>query len=245
LTAHGADAVAFPALAFAPPTDPGALSRAVASVRDYDGVVLTSPRGVDAFFDALVTAGLDGRALAGRTIAVIGTGTAEAMIRRGLRPDVVPARARAEGLADELDSRGLLAAKWLHIRADEGRSVLSERVAAAGGQLDLVIGYRTIRPNVPFLLLRSLLPPDAGGEGFDAVVFASGKAARHFVAALHEAHGENATARMLAHSKVICIGPVTGAAVQALGIRVDEISEEASDEGLVSATARALGRLVS
>ena len=53
LAAQGADAVAFPCLAIAPPEDPEALREAVAKIHECDGVILSSPNGVAAFFDAL------------------------------------------------------------------------------------------------------------------------------------------------------------------------------------------------
>src|SRR5690606_30504095 len=137
--------------------------------------------------------------------------------------DLIPDEARAEGLVEALRDAGLLARRWLHLRADEGRDLLARSVAEAGGELELVIGYRTLRPAVPFLLLRSLLPAASGGEGFDAVCFASGKAARHFVDQLQSAHGDAQARALLDRARVVCIGPVTAAAVRALGVEVHEI----------------------
>ncbi|MCH9687882.1 MAG: uroporphyrinogen-III synthase, partial [Deltaproteobacteria bacterium] len=241
LSSCGADAVVFPCLGVAPPEDPAALARAVASIGEHDGLILSSPNGVRAFFDALDQAGLDVRSLAGRHVAVIGSGTATACIARGLRPDLVPDRARAEGLIDALASEGRLSARWLHVRADEGRGLLGKAIVEAGGHYTLAIGYRTTRPQVSARLLASLRPPADGGEGFDAVALASGKAARHLLQTLGEAWGEAEARARLDAATIVCRGPVTRAAVETLGVRVDATATAPTDEAVAEALRAALG----
>ncbi|MEZ4382567.1 MAG: uroporphyrinogen-III C-methyltransferase [Nannocystaceae bacterium] len=235
LAAQGADAVAFPCLAIAPPEDPAALLAAVAAIDACDGVILSSPNAVAAFFDALREVGLDARALAGKVVAAIGTGTGNHCEDRGLRPDLIPDQSRAEGLVDELRARGLLSKTWLHVRADSGRALLGEAIAAAGGDYRLVIGYRTIRPEVPELLVRSLRAPADGGEGIDAIAFASGKAARHLLDTLSEHLGADEARTILASAKVLALGPVTAAAIEALDLRVDGVAAATSDEAMLAA----------
>lgn len=235
LSGQGADAVVFPCLAVIGPPDPRAVIEAVRELGSHDGVILSSPNGVRAFFDALARAGLDVRALAGKTIAAIGSGTAAACRERGVIADLVPRQARAEGLIDALREAGRLGARWLHVRADEGRELLGEAIEAAGGRYTLVIGYRTIRPDLPQRLLLSLRAPADGGEGFDAVIFASGRTARHFLETLGEGLGERSARTRIAAAKVVCLGPVTTAAVEALGIRVDATATAPTDEAMVAA----------
>ena len=242
LASRGADAVAFPCLEVAPPLDLAALDRAVAGFADrFDGVVLSSPNGVEAFFSSLERSAADARALAGRLVAVVGTGTAAACRRHGIAPDFVPDDARAEGLVEHLRRESALARRWLHVRADEGRDVLGDGIRAAGGSYTLAIGYRTIRPEIPALLVRSLRAPEDGGEGFDAVTFASGKTARHFLETLSDAIGEPEARRLLAHAKIVTIGPVTTAAVQALGFQVANTATAPTDEAVARAVIEALG----
>ncbi|MBL9102013.1 MAG: uroporphyrinogen-III C-methyltransferase [Myxococcales bacterium] len=242
LAAQGADAVHFPCLAIAPPHDLDALTRAARSPEDYDGVILSSPNGVRAWFDALAGVGVDVRILHGKCVAAIGTGTANACWERGIRADIVPTAARSEGLVHELRARNILNRRWLHVRADEGRDLVGEAIHAAGGTYALVVGYRVVRPRVPALLVRSLLPPEQGGEGCDAVCLASGKTARHFVETLGEAHGEAAARELLARAKVLALGPVTAAAVRALDIRVDAVADDLTDQAMLAAVLTTLGR---
>lgn len=242
LAAQGADAVAVPCLDIAAPTDLDALTAAAHRMGEFDGVILSSPNGVRAWFDALAGLELDVRVLHGKCIAAIGTGTANACWERGIRPDVVPSAARSEGLVEALATRGLLDRRWLHVRADEGRDLLGEAIRGAGGTYHLVIGYRVVRPKVPTMLTRSLLPPERGGEGADAICFASGKTARHFVDLLAEAHGDAAAREVLDRAKLIALGPVTAGALEAMGLRVDAVAAGLTDDAMLAAVVGALGR---
>ena len=242
LAGSGADAVNFPCLAIAPPDDLDALTRAARHPGEFDGVILSSPNGVRAWFDALAGVGVDVRILHGKCVAAIGTGTANTCWERGIQADVVPSAARAEGLVAELTERNILGRRWLHVRADEGRELVGDAIRAAGGTYKLVIGYRVVRPKVPPMLVRSLLPPDQGGEGCDAVCLASGKTARHFLETLAEAHGEPAARALLARAKVIAWGPVTAAAIEAQGVRVDAVADNLTDDAMLAAVLSALGR---
>lgn len=240
LSEQGADVAVIPCLAVAPPEDPAALRRAVAEVAAHDGVILSSTSGVTAFFDALDEVGLDARALAGKPVAAVGASTAAACRRRGIVPDLVPDEARAEGLVERIGAAGLLGKRWLYVRADEGRDVLRPAIEAAGGHLTLAVAYRTVRPAVSPHLLASLRDPSDGGEGFHAVAFASGKTARHFLQTLGEELGDDETRRLLAAAKVVCLGPVTAAAVEALGVRVDAIASATSDAAVAEALVHVL-----
>lgn len=242
LAASGADAVNFPCLDIAPPDDLDALSRVARNLEEFDGVILSSPNGVRAWFNALAGVGVDVRILQGKCVAAIGTGTANACWEHGIHADVVPDAARAEGLVAELTKRTILGRRWLHVRADEGRELVGDAIRAAGGTYTLVVGYRVVRPRVPALLVRSLLPPDQGGEGIDAVCLASGKTARHFIDTLAEAHGEPAARDLLARAKVVALGPVTAAAIEALDVRVDAVAADLTDDAMLAAVLSVLGR---
>ena len=95
----------------------------------YDLVCVTSPNGAHALFERLGATGLDARALAGRTLAAIGPGTARALADHGIRADLVPDRAVAEGLVEALADTEVRRA--LVVRAREGRDVLPTRCVSA------------------------------------------------------------------------------------------------------------------
>ncbi|MFV8753606.1 uroporphyrinogen-III C-methyltransferase [Nannocystaceae bacterium ST9] len=234
LAAAGADVAVVPCLEFGPaPADQReALERALADLADYAGVIVSSPRGAEALLEGLARVGRDVRALAGRQVIAIGAATFQACLAGGLRPDLVPTLATSEGLVELLASHRLLDRRWLQVRADEGRDSLAAALRAAGGRLDVIVGYSTLRPRVPELLLESLRPSDEGGEGFDAIVFASGRTAKHFFATLAERFDDAEVRAWVSASQVVTIGPVTAAALVDMGVRVDAVAEQPSDEAI-------------
>ncbi len=241
LTELGADAVAVPCLSIRPPEDRGALDQAVAGIADHDGLVLSSKPGVTAFFDALDRVGLDVRALTGHMVVAVGQSTAEACRARGLRPDLVPARPRSEGIVEALRERDLLGKRWLHVRARDGRATLHDAIAEAGGRCTLAVGYRAERPTLPESVLTSLRPAADGGEGVHAICLSSARAGQHLRAMLEETLGADATKALLADAKIVSGGPVTSEALRRQGFEVAATAEAPDDEAMVSAL-RALWR---
>ncbi len=241
LSQAGADVAVVPCLAIAPPDDPAAFDRHVRSVEAFNGVIVSSPAAATAFCDALGRVELDARALAGRQIAAIGSGTAEVLRRRGLRPDLVPHRASSEGLVEAMRERDWLDRAWLHVRADGGRDVLQAAIAEAGGRYVVAASHRTVRPPVHRVVIDGLRPTADGGEGFDVVCVASTKTGRHLLETLAEAWGEDVARQRLAAAKLVVIGEVTAAGLRELGLRVDAIAAEPSDAAMLAAVIEALG----
>ena len=121
-------------------------------VSGYDWVIVTSPRGAHEL----------GRRLRGTAgnLAAIGPGTAAALRKQGLEPDLVPQVSTQEGLVAELPRP---TGRVLFAGAEDARAYLAEALGA-----ETVVLYRT-------RLLRPSKPPDG-----DLVVLASASAARAF-----------------------------------------------------------------
>ena len=182
----------------------------------YDLVCVTSPNGVHALFDRLADAGLDARALAGRTVAAIGPGTARALGEHGIRADVVPDRAVAEGLVDGL--AGVDVTRALVVRAREGRELLPETLRARGAEVDVLALYETVAEPLDERTARAAA--DA-----DYVTFTSASTVRFFLAA----------AGALDRPRIVSIGPATSAALRAAGLEPDVEADPHTPEGLVAA----------
>ena len=75
-------------------------------------------------------------------MAAIGPGTARALGEHGIRADVVPERAVAEGLVDAL--AGIDVARALVVRAREGRELLPDALRARGAEVDVLALYETV-----------------------------------------------------------------------------------------------------
>lgn len=235
LAEAGADVAMVPCLAVVPPSDPAALRRALSQIGACNGVIVSSPAAARALSAALLDDGKDARALAGRRLVAIGDGTSAVLRGAGLVADLVPARASSEGLVEALREREWLDGAWIHVSAEGSRDVLRTAIEEAGGRYVAAASHRTIRPSVPEAIVEGLRATEAGGDGFDAVVVASGKTARHFVELLAEAWGEAAARERIAAAKVIAIGQVTADAVVAIGIRVDAIAASPTDAALIDA----------
>jgi uroporphyrinogen III methyltransferase / synthase len=206
LRALGADVVEAPAIRVRP------LAVQLPDPRGYDLLCVTSPNGAEQLFAHL----RDARALAGVTVAAIGPGTARALRERGVEPDVVPARAVAEGLVEALADvpvrRALIA------RAEEGRDVLPDALRDGGADVDVLALYRTVAE-----------PLDDGAReaalGSDYATFTSASSARFF----------HAAAGTLAGPRLVSIGPATSAALRELGFEPDVEAADHTPDGLVAA----------
>jgi uroporphyrinogen III methyltransferase/synthase len=220
LEAMGAAVVELPAITIAP------VAFTLPDLTVYSWVVFTSVNGVEAFFDrGLHPQRKDARALAGVKIAAIGTGTSDALARRGMRADLVPARFVAEALIDEFPPG---AGRVLLARAEVARDVLPEGLAEKGYDVDVLAVYRTV-----------MAAPDPAGlaqfrAGVDAITFTSSSTVTNFC--------DLAGPLPDPQPVVVSIGPVTTATARSRGLRVDAEADPHTIEGLVTALVAALHR---
>ncbi len=140
LEALGAHVIELPSIALEPaPFE-------LPDLQQYDWLVFTSANGVDHFVRrGLHESGLDTRALAGMRIAAIGPGTADALARVGIVPDLVPERFIAESLLAAFPEPTRPGSKVLLARAEVARDVLPDGLQAKGYAVDVLTVYRTVR----------------------------------------------------------------------------------------------------
>jgi uroporphyrinogen III methyltransferase/synthase len=220
LVVLGADVVELPAIAIEP------VDFALPPLGDYRWLVFTSANGVDAFFDrGLAVAGLDARALGGVKLAAIGPGTADALARRGLRPDVVPERFVAEALLaafPEGSGRVLLA------RAEVARDVLPDGLAAKGYTVDVLPVYRTVAAPVEADALARV----RAGQ-VDALTFTSSSTVTNFCDVVGD---------VPAGPVVVSIAPITTPTARPRGLRVDVEADPHTIDGVIEGLLEALHR---
>jgi len=223
LRALGAEPISFPTIEIRPIEQTRPLDEAIKRLEEtdgYDWLVLTSANGVAAFWERLNALGLDSRALAPVRIAAIGPATAEALVRRSVTPDLVPEVYTAEGVLEAFDRFGSLAGlRFLLARADIARKTLAEGLVERGAQVDEIPAYRTVPVQA------GQTPPAA-----DIVTFTSSSTVQGYVNCL----GGRSPLETLRDVQVVCIGPITAATANELGVPVSAVADEYTIEGLLN-----------
>ncbi len=208
LRALGADVIEAPAIRVEP------LPATVPDLAQYDLVVFTSPNGAGLLFDRMPG---DARALAGTVVAAIGPGTARALRERGIEADVVPERAVAESLLEELAD--MRVERALIARAQEARDVLPDGLRTRGVEVDVLPLYRTVAEPLGGEALAAAL-------GADWIAFTSASTVRFF---LEAAGGE------MPRGRIVSIGPVTTAALRDRGLQPAVEAADHDVDGVVAA----------
>jgi uroporphyrinogen III methyltransferase/synthase len=217
LRALGAEPILFPTIEVRPIEHNDPLEEAIKKLARYDWLVLTSANGVEAFWTYLGWAGLDSRALAPLRVAAIGPATATALKKRGIKADLIPDVYTAEGILAALGS--VAGQRFLLPRADIARKALAEGLAAQGAMVEEIPSYRTVP-------LKTGTPPPPA----DIVTFTSSSTVQGYVNCLPGL----SPAEALRHSRVVCIGPITAATAEALGVPVTAVAAEYTIPGLLA-----------
>jgi uroporphyrinogen III methyltransferase/synthase len=221
----GAEPVEVPVLSVEDNPNPRDLDWVVTHIATFWWICFTSAHALRPFFAALRTRGLDARSLAGTRIACVGPATARELAKYGLTADLVPERATAADLAEAMQPQVYPGQKVLYVSGHPTSDVLVSRLQRAGCEVRQAIVYQAGPDPAAAPAAERLL-----AEGADAVTFASSATVGYFLDATGQAGRE-----LCARAKVVCIGPVTARAAQALGLRVDAVAGEASMAGMTSA----------
>lgn len=220
LRSLGAEPVLLPTIRIQPPGDPAPLDDALRRLDRYDWLIVTSANAVPQLWARLAALGLDPARLKWPDVAAIGPATAQALAERGVPPALVPAEHIAEALFVALRDRvSLPGLRVLLPQGNLARPVLAERLREAGARVDAVVAYETVRP------------AEAGElpARFDAVTFTSASTAQNFADLFDDPRAATVGAA------VVCIGPVTAAAVRELGLPVHAVADPYTIDGLIDA----------
>jgi uroporphyrinogen III methyltransferase/synthase len=226
----GAEIIEFPTIEVVPPVSYEELDKSIDNIDTYDWLIFTSRNGVKYFFNRFLDRDRDIRDLKGIRICAIGTKTAEEIKKYGIKTDLIPDEFRAEGLIkliqefEDLRGKGLDGIRFLLPRAEVAREIFPERVRELGGEIDIPVTYRTIKPESRGKRLRRFLK-----EGrISIATFTSAATFNNF----REIMGEDAD-ELLKGVIIAAIGPVTAKAIEKAGLHVDIVPKEATIEALV------------
>ncbi len=147
LSQQGATVVEMPALEITPPSSWQELDRTIASLNQFQWLILTSANGVNYFFDRLAALGYDARALGGVKIAVVGRKTAAVLQTRKLNPDFIPPDYVADSLVANFPEN-LKGQKLLFPRVETGgREILVTELTSQGASVVEVAVYQSKCPH--------------------------------------------------------------------------------------------------
>ena len=233
LAALGAEVVTAPTIRIEPLADLGALRAALADLARYQWIVFTSQNTVRVVCDRLPDWGLEPRALSRVPVAAIGPATADALVRRGITPALVPERFVAEAVVEEILRRGDVRGKRILLpRALEARDTLPEGLRARGAVVDVIPVYRAVRESGD----GGALAADIAAGRIDAITFTSSSTVRNFVDLV------GAEAAASGRFAAAVIGPVTAGTARSLGIAVAVEAEQYTVPGLMDALTRHFDR---
>lgn len=222
----GAEPVPMPTIRILPPDDMESVDSALARLNSFDWIVFTSANGVHGLLGRLWEQGGDVRRIGSAKIATIGPGTAETLAEYRLRADLVPDEYRAEALAAALGPL-VTGKRVLWARANRGRDVLSNELAAAGAELETVVVYRNEDATEFDASVRSRL---IAGE-IDWIGLSSPSIARNLADLVPpESRGHLGTSIKLAS-----ISPVTSAAAAEVGFPIATEATEFTWNGILEA----------
>lgn len=231
LRTQGARVLQVPAIEIRPPRSWRPLDSALARLRDYDWLILTSVNGVEALFARMARRKMSRRALAHLRIAAIGPATKRAIEERGLKVEVMPREYVAESVVRALKGK-TKGKRALLVRARVARDVIPRELRRAGAQVEVVEAYETVVPRASRARLRAVLRDPKRRP--DVVTFTSSSTARNFFALLGRDH------RLLEGVRLASIGPVTSATLRELGHRPHIQAREYTMPGLVAAIIKGL-----
>src|SRR6185503_7200688 len=228
----GADVLEIPTIRIVPPDEKHDLKDALESLGEYEWVVFTSPNGVTVFFDYLVRAFEDIRALGNVRIAAVGPATAARLKELHLRVDLMPEEALASKIAHAFTKfESIENLKILLARAEKANPELPKALMELGAIVDDVPVYKTVAETEDWNGAVARLTE----AGADWVTFTSSSTVEHF----HARFDLPKLVQQFPGLKTASIGPETSKALVALGLKPTVEAKEHHIEGMVNALLKA------
>ncbi|MGD0742255.1 MAG: hydroxymethylbilane synthase [Acidimicrobiales bacterium] len=213
--AEGAEVVELATILVEDPSDGGGALRAAAGrLGSFDWVVFTSANAVERLFAEIPAPGEIGAV----RVAAIGSGTAQALRRRGVEAELVPRRFVGEAVVAGFPP-ATPGGRVLLPRAAVARDVVPEGLRRLGWEVEVVEAYRTVTATPPPAAL-------AAAAAADAVVFTSSSTVVGYRRLVEPGD---------VPPVVVSIGPVTSATLRDSGLAVTVEAAVHSAGGVVDA----------
>ena len=187
---------------------------AIKNLSEYKWVVLTSINGAEIFLNKLINMKVDIRKLNGLKFAVIGSGTADVLAKRGIFADLIPEFYTSYALGNALSKAVLHDEKVLVLRAEKGSAELSDILIENNLSFDDIKTYDVLSGS------------DSHGSteiNTDFLTFASSSGVNAFFENGYTI-GDN--------TKIVCIGDITANALAGHGVKDFRISRTSNIDGI-------------
>lgn len=229
----GGEIFEFPTVEITPPDDFSELDRCIDRLDGYDWLIFTSANGFRHFLERIISRGKDVRDLRGPKICAIGSKTAEAIGRYGIRVDLVPQEFNAEGLVETFcnlsGQDGIRGKRFLLPRAEKAREVFPAKIRELGGEIDTPTAYCARKRERHGKRLKRYIDE----RRITVATFTSAATFRNFV----DIMGEESIG-FLKTAAIAVLGPVTARAIEKAGLTVTIMPKEATIKAMVDEIAR-------
>jgi uroporphyrinogen-III synthase len=201
LEAHGAEVLRLPTIEIVAPETYSRLDDALERISGFDWLIVSSANGAASLADRMEFLSIPAQRFHALQVAAIGSATAGALERLGLKVSAMPNEYVAEAVVGLLGEM-VTGKHVLLVRAAVARDVIPEQLRKCGADLHVVEAYRTVVPFESIERVRELF-----GEGKplpDAITFTSSSTVNNFFALLAAAKVE-----LPEGLRAVSIGPVT------------------------------------
>jgi uroporphyrinogen III methyltransferase/synthase len=231
LSAMGGAVLAFPVIEAIGIKDTHLLDSALESLGEYDWILFTSAYGVRFFMQRLKMRALIIPDRSMPKLCAIGPATAAELKEFGYEASLIPERFLAEGVLDALAEyhggiQNLAGRRLLLPRALKARELLPTALTEAGARVDVAPCYQTVQGQIDANVLAQLRKKDP-----DLMIFTSSSTIRNFFETLGLETGK----KLLTHSTVAVLGPITGQTAESYGKRPEIAPKESTLTSLMEA----------
>ncbi len=188
-------------------------------IRQYDWLVLTSINGAEIFFRRLLQLGIDIRELYGIKFAVIGSGTAEVLKKRGIFSCLMPPKYTSSSLGETLAEQAVPDEKILILRAENGSPELTDILDRHRISYDDIKTYHILYHN----------EYENKTIDTDFVTFASSSGVKAFF---------TSGFTISETTKIICIGDITAKTLKQYGVEQFDTADSFTADGITDTIIR-------
>jgi uroporphyrinogen III methyltransferase/synthase len=222
ITALGGEVIEYPAIKINP-INKDKCRNAIKNIEKYTHLILTSPNGVEIFFNNLEFMGYDARKLSGLHITAIGSGTAKSLKKKGINPDFTPIQYVGEALVSGISPLLSTDSKILLPRSYNARPYIAEELSKICA-LEEIHTYETVKDECDSVDIVEMLE----NREIDYITFTSSTTVQYFI----EKTGEN-NIELISNSKLISIGPMTTEKIKSYGLKVEQEAKTYTIDGVL------------